>query len=120
MSNKTLSIGDSVEARCTKCRKNSTHTVLSIDEQRPVDVQCNTCSRQHKYRPPAAAKKPAARRTADPKVAECKEWQELRPSMNSAMATDYSMTTAFKVKALINHPVFGLGIVQRQAGPRHR
>jgi hypothetical protein len=36
--------------------------------------------------------------------------------MNLAKATDYSMTATYKVKALINHPVFGVGLVQRVVG----
>jgi len=114
--NTTLSAGDPIEARCTKCRKNSDHIIVTMEEEAPVKVQCKTCERQHKYRPPTAPRKPAVRRVVDPKVAERKEWELLRPSMKTAEATDYSMTSAYKVKALINHPVFGLGLVQRLAG----
>ena len=118
MQSTTLSTGDSIEARCTKCRKNTGHVVVSIADGAPVDVQCNDCNRQHKYRPPTGIAKPAARRTVNYKDAERKEWQNLRPGMNSAEAIAYSMTTTCKVKALINHPVFGLGLVQRVAGPQ--
>jgi hypothetical protein len=118
MSNSTLSTGDAIEARCTKCRKNAEHTIVSMSEAGPDQVQCSNCSRQHKYRPPTVAKKTAPRRTVDPRIAESKEWEALRPTMDSARATDYSMTTAFKVKSLMNHPVFGLGLVQRLVGPR--
>jgi hypothetical protein len=118
MPSSTFSVGDPVEARCTKCRKNGGHIIITSTENGPDMVQCDACSRQHKYRPPTAVKKPAVRRTLDPKVAECKEWEDLRPSMRSEHATAYSMTTAFKVKSLMNHPIFGLGIVQRLAGPR--
>ena len=118
MQSTTLSAGDPIEARCTKCRKNTNHIIVAMAEEVPVKVECNTCSGQHKYRPPTAPKKPAVRRTVDPKIAQQKEWQELQPGMNSKQATDYSMTTAFKVGALMNHPVFGLGIVQQLGGPR--
>ena len=117
MQSPTPAAGDPIEARCTKCRKNTDHIIVTMAEEGPVKVQCNACSRQHKYRPPTAAKKPAVRRTIDPKVSERKEWEQLRPSMDSAKASNYSMTDAYKVKALINHPVFGLGLVQRVAGP---
>ncbi len=110
--------GDPIEARCTKCRKNTDHIIITMAEEEPLKVQCNTCSRQHKYRPPTAARKPAVRRAANPQVAERKEWEVLRPGMNGDKATDYSMTEAYKVKALINHPVFGLGLVQRVVGPQ--
>lgn len=118
MQEPNLSIGDTIEARCTRCRKNTDHSVVSVNDQGAELVQCGSCERQHKYRPPTPVKKPVARRTPDPRTAECKEWAELRPTMNIAHATEYSMTTAFKLKSLMNHPVFGLGIVQRLVGPR--
>ncbi len=116
MQSTTPVAGDPIEARCTKCRKNTDHIIVTMAEEGPAKVQCNACSRQHKYRPPTAAKKPAVRRADMHKDAERKEWEALRPNMNSAAATDYSMTAAYKVRALINHPVFGLGLVQRIVG----
>lgn len=112
------SVGAAIKVRCTKCRKNTDHTIVTMIENGSVEVQCNTCNRKHKYRPPITAKKPSVRQTADPKVAERKEWAVLRPNMNSAEATNYSMGASYKVKALINHPVFGLGLVQRVVGPQ--
>ncbi|MEJ2200039.1 MAG: hypothetical protein P8X63_03350 [Desulfuromonadaceae bacterium] len=118
MKSSTLSVGAQIEARCTKCRMNTGHIIVTMSENVPDKVQCNTCNRQHKHRLPITAKKPAVRQTTDPKVAERKEWALLRPSMNSEKATDYSMTAAYKVQTLINHPVFGLGLVQRVVGPQ--
>jgi hypothetical protein len=118
MPNTTLSVGDPIEGRCTKCRKNTAHIIVSLDEENPGKVQCTVCSREHKYRPPTAARKPAVRRTVDPKEVERQEWQTLRPSMNLAKAMDYSMTSAYKVNALISHPQFGIGVVQRVVGPQ--
>ena len=116
MQTTTLSAGDPIEARCTKCRKNNEHVIISMVEENPLKVQCTICSREHKYRPPTAAKKPAVRPTTRTTNADRKEWELLRPGMNDAKATDYSMTEPYKVKALINHPTFGLGLVQRVVG----
>ncbi len=116
MQSTTLSIGDPIEARCTKCRKNTDHIIITIAEEAPVKVQCNACSRQHKYRPPTVAKKPAVRQAAKPKDADRKEWELLQPTMDSSKAKTYSMTESYKLNALINHPTFGLGIVQRIVG----
>ena len=118
MQNISYSAGDTIKARCTKCRKNTDHIIIAMTGEDPVKVQCDLCAREHKYRPPVAARKVAVRRISDPKEAERKEWESLRPGMNSAKALDYSMNEAYKVKSLINHPVFGLGLVQRVAGPR--
>jgi len=113
-----LTPGDPIEARCTKCRKITNHIVVAMKDGAPAKVQCNTCSGQHKYRSPAAPKKPAVRRTVDPKAAEQKEWASLSPDMNNEQAVAYSMDTAYKVGALINHSVFGVGIVQQVVGLR--
>jgi len=118
MQSTTLSAGDPIEARCTKCRKNTNHIVVAMTAEGPAKVQCNTCSGQHKYRSPTAVKKPAVRRTVDPKIAEKKQWDELLPTLSGKQQTDYSMTTAFKVGSLMKHPVFGLGLVQSLGGPR--
>jgi hypothetical protein len=114
----TLSSGDPIEARCTKCRKNTAHIIITMAEEGPDQVQCGTCKRQHKYRPPTAARKTALRRTVDPNATARKEWEDLRPGMDSAEATDYSMNAACKVGELIKHPVFDLGLMQRVVGPQ--
>lgn len=111
-----LVAGDPIEARCTKCRANNPHVIITMAEVVPAKVQCDICSRQHKYRPPSAPKKPAVRRVVDPKVAERKEWETLRPEMNTKDAKVYAMTGSYKVNSLINHTAFGIGLVQRIAG----
>ena len=73
-------------------------------------------TRQGNFRPPTPAKRPAAQRTTDKRDAERKEWAALRSKMNCEEARNYFMTDAYKVKELINHPLFGLGLVQRVAG----
>lgn len=118
MNEVTLSAGDPIEARCTKCKKITNHIVVAVADKVPAKVKCNTCGGEHKYRKAADPKKVTTRRSADPKDAERKEWEKLRPGMNSVQAVDYTMTTAFKIGALVNHPVFGLGVVQSIGGSR--
>ncbi len=38
--------------------------------------------------------------------------------MIEAKAKDYSMDGLFRKKDVIRHPVFGLGMVEKKAGPR--
>jgi len=118
MSKPDLVIGAAVTARCTKCRSNSEHIVLTLDEAVPVKVQCQVCNRQHKYRPPAKVKPPVVSQALQQKAAEGREWEQLRPGMDSAKAAVYSMSASYKVNSLISHPQFGLGVVQRVAGPQ--
>ncbi len=116
MQSTTLSIGDPIEGRCTKCRKNTDHIIITIVDENPGKVECQTCTRQHKYRPPTVPKKPAARQVTKPKDADRKEWESLQQKMDSSKAKTYSMTDSYKINTLIDHPVFGLGMVQRIIG----
>jgi len=109
--------GDPVEVRCTKCRKITSHALVSA-EPAPTLLQCSICNRQRKLTATVAPKKPAPRRTSDPAAEERKEWAALEPAMNRTDAATYSMTASYKLKSLINHPLFGLGQVQRVIGPK--
>ena len=110
MPSKNPTTGDPIQARCTKCRKITTHTIVTMAEDLPATVQCGKC--QHT----SAARKPVDRRVVDPKKSAREEWANLRPDMDISRAQDYCMTGAFKIKSLVNHPVFGLGLVQKLSG----
>jgi hypothetical protein len=110
MPSEKLTNGDPIQARCTKCRKITSHTIVAMGPEYPTEVQCKRC--QHT----APARKPIDRRSVDPQKAKREEWAALRPGMDSSRAADYSMTASFKVKSLVNHSLFGLGLVQRMSG----
>lgn len=118
MPNITPEVGEPIEGRCTKCRKNTGHIIVTLAEESPALVRCTACDRQHQYRPPTKAKKTTRRPAVDPREAERQEWQSLRPGMDDTRATVYSMAAPYKVRSLVSHPVFGLGLVQRVIGSR--
>lgn len=123
MSSKKLSAGDIIESQCTRCRAVMNHTIVAMMEERVVRVQCNTCNGVHNYKEKKTAKVPAGKTAAakkapsagrarkDPKAAERQEWENLRPAMQSEQALGYRMDGKYKVKDLLKHPVFGLGVV---------
>jgi hypothetical protein len=79
----------------------------------------------HNYKEAKPAKAPAGRAAApkqgaaprasrkDPGAADREEWISLRPNMQKERAKAYDMNGSYKVKDLVEHPVFGLGVVQR-------
>jgi hypothetical protein len=125
MSNKKLSAGDVIEAHCTRCRTLMNHTIVAMVGERVVRVQCNTCNGVHNYKEAKTAKVPAERSTSpkqaaaprasrkDPGAADRQAWIALRPNMQQERAIPYTMTGSYKVKDLVKHPLFGLGVVQR-------
>jgi len=115
---KELSVGGHVDSRCTKCRKITNHIIVAIKDEAPAKVQCNTCGGEHKYRPPASVKKASEKKAAIPKETGQKEWQEMRSKIEGVKAADYSMDSFFKINTVMKHPVFGLGLVEKNIGSR--
>jgi len=122
--NQQPSAGSNIETRCTSCNAVLNHTIVAMVGEKIVRVECNTCHRTHIYRAakpvkePAAAgtvvkKEPAPRKVkADPLELERAEWQRLQPDMNPEKALPYELNRPYRVRNLLLHPVFGLGVVQ--------
>jgi hypothetical protein len=130
MPSKPLSAGDIVEARCTRCRLITNHTIIAMVGGTPARVQCNTCDGVHKYRDPRpaeTAKKvtPAKKATPgtpraprkSPLDAERAEWQNLAPTLDPSRAIPYGMNQSYRVGNIMEHPLFGLGVVTAATGP---
>ena len=111
MNKKILAMNDSFQSRCTKCRKITSHTVISITEEHQPEAQCHTCNHV------SAAKKPVANRILDPHKSEREEWASLQPDMDANQAKAYSVTGSYRARSLVNHPTFGLGLVKRVTWP---
>lgn len=118
-----LSAGDTVESRCTRCRAIMNHTIVAMQGEQVVRVECNTCRGTHNYYPEKKAKTPSAgsvvrkapaagKPKVDPGAAEREEWESLRFSMDQDSAAPYDMNATYKIKKLVSHPSFGIGIVK--------
>ena len=129
MSIRKLSAGDNVESRCTRCLTVLNHTIVAMVGERVVRVECNTCHSVHNHPREKTAAKPAPRTSGmkstpvsrksgkDPGSAEREEWESLRGTMEGKPAQAYDMDGKFRANDLVEHAVFGLGIVLRVAGP---
>jgi len=117
MTEKKLAAGDPIECRCTKCRKITNHIIVALTDEKPAKVECNTCGGQHKYRSPAAPKKPSTRRAAVTQEAKDQaEWLKRETEIREAKSIPYDMQASFKVGVVIKHPSFGLGLVLAACG----
>jgi hypothetical protein len=129
MNTMKLSAGNNIEARCTRCRKVLNHTIVAMVGELVVRVECNTCHGVHNYHRGTETKATAAtapvRKTSaasgktkkDPGAADREEWESLRPAMVKEQAVAYDMNRKYRVKSLVDHPVFGLGVVKLISGP---
>ncbi len=115
MSDKQYNAGDHIDAKCTKCKDVTNHTIVAMVDDKPAKVECNTCNGIHKYRSPTAKKATAKKKTTATKAAKINkietEWEDLVQGADPETATKYSMKMSVKNGDILNHPTFGLGRV---------
>lgn len=126
---KKLSAGDYIEASCTRCRTVLNHTIVAMVGERVVRVECNTCHGVHNYTREKTAAEPVPRITTrerppvsgkarkDPGRVEREEWESLRAAMEGKVVQAYDMNGKYRTNELVEHAVFGLGIVKFVVGP---
>lgn len=120
MSEKSLSAGDYIAAKCTKCKDRTNHTIVAMVGTQVVKVQCNTCGSEHKYRAAVSPKQPSSRatRTAAPRTNKAqRDWEALLDGARPEEAVPYRMATPMREGLLILHPNFGLGQVLKCIKP---
>jgi hypothetical protein len=125
-------VGKNIDAYCLKCKLVLAHVVLFEVKDAVDRVKCKTCGAEHKYRPAAPKKKDS---TAVPrkKVLSAKKTTTTKTPVNDAPIQwdlksrnmqagtpikDYSIKGCFKVRDVINHPIFGVGFVEQVASDK--
>ncbi|MCL7487891.1 MAG: hypothetical protein M8357_06935 [Desulfobulbaceae bacterium] len=124
-SEKKIEAGNEVNSRCLKCKDVTNHTIVAIADGKIAKVVCNVCGGRHNYRPDkpqtaAAAKRKTTRAAtiASAKSAKIEaQYDDLLTGRDPSKALVYSMTDIFKEDDLLNHPVFGLGIITETVMP---
>ncbi len=119
--------GDHIDARCTRCREITNHTIIAMVAESPARVRCNTCSGDHNYRPPVLTEaspprvspaKPGRRTRVDRRwKAQQQEWRDATEKADSGVTVAYRMDRSYRVGDLVNHPTFGVGMVQQVVKP---
>lgn len=131
MSRKTPSAGDFVDARCTRCRVVTNHTIVAMVGDQIVRVVCNTCNGTHNYHAPKAAPAPRAAKAEKPAAAaraprmtaravrnaDEEEWTEATRRADPAKVLRYDMGRSYSVGHFVNHPSFGVGLVKSVTKP---
>jgi hypothetical protein len=111
----TPKVGGEVDAYCTKCRMTLAHTILAMLGAKIARVRCNTCGGDHAYRAePGTVRAGGAKpRAATPRAEKVViTWEQRLAGKDPATAKTYSAKETFAVGDLVNHPTFGLGLVE--------
>lgn len=111
-----FSVGKDVISYCNKCKLALSHTIMALkDEKTIAKVKCNTCSAEHRYKDPSAAKakkttgRGTKKKTTAVPIADL--WME---ALNNTDAKEepYSIKNNYKAGDVIDHPKFGPGVVE--------
>ncbi len=122
-----LSVGDNIDAYCLKCKLVLAHLILFKVDGVVSRVKCKTCNAEHKYRGTVpGVKKKAAERTSG--AVRAKKPATSKAAVNEAPlqwdlksrnmppetpVRNYFIKDTFKANQVINHPVFGIGFVEK-------
>lgn len=115
-------VGGDTLSFCSRCKMELAHVIVSMIDTRPAKVQCKTCKGQHNFkrgattasrsspasRIPGMAKKPVEKATV--RVAEV--WEKKMSEKKLAPMVPYNVKAKFAVGDVIQHPNFGVGIVE--------
>jgi hypothetical protein len=121
----TVKVGGDIDAWCTRCKMQLGHTVLAMVGTRAARVRCNTCQGEHNYKASGGEPKKGSwepkvdreRRLARPTVTS---WEALLAKKDLTRARRYSVKERFETDDVLDHPVFGIGLVQEVNGDKMR
>jgi hypothetical protein len=119
-------VGQDVESLCSKCG-DVWHVVVAKVGTKVAKVQCKQCGKLHRYRPtdgsPASRAAPVRRKKAagssrSKKAAEppAPTGPEVEPDMSKPIRT-YSIRELFEPGERVDHPKFGVGVVEKSPAP---
>jgi hypothetical protein len=113
--NQELAAGKEVLSYCGKCKLALAHVIVNMKSAKTIGkCECKTCKAQHNYRDPEAAKKKKAPRTPrepkKPAIPIEQQWKEALDQA-AAPARPYSMKEKFVQGEVIEHSMFGKGVV---------
>ncbi len=115
MGTATIRVGGSITSWCTRCREMRDHVIAVVEENRPKRVTCLTCDGTHLYRP----QPPRSRaRAAIANTPESTDWEDLMAVADLEKVQPYAMRRGYAAGDVVNHKVFGIGIVVREVDER--
>lgn len=105
--------GKNIESYCTKCGLNLDHTIMAMVGETIAKVRCKTCGRAHKFRNPAISPKKRTTRVQKKIGAEATAAIVWEAGLAEAKGKerDYSIALKYRVGDVVNHHIFGKGIV---------
>lgn len=112
----SVSTGRDIEALCNKCG-DVWHVIVAMVGSKIAKVQCKECGAYHRYRDPSGKSSGATsrRRSSSGAKTASKTPKQPQPTVEadtSKPIRPYSPREQYDVAERIDHPKFGIGVVQ--------
>ncbi|UCE71543.1 MAG: hypothetical protein JSU99_09690 [Nitrospiraceae bacterium] len=112
---KNCSAGEGLNAWCPRCTMQSEHTIISIIDNAPKRIKCNTCEEHHTWSAKLSGKshgqlKSTGRRERS-KEALYKTYLTRLAESDPAHSIKYTIKGNFEKDQIIEHITFGIGLV---------
>lgn len=114
-----LRVGGNVDGWCTRCKLILAHTIEVLVGSDIKRVCCNTCKGKHQHKAHEPGTKVATSktpRTSAAKAVKPNHYAALLESSHSTEAIPYSTQGHFALGNVLNHSMFGVGIVSADKG----
>jgi hypothetical protein len=110
-------VGGEIEAYCpsSRCKADTTHTIISMYEDEVRRVQCVVCGDVHAYRKPRGdAYEDVAEPPLRKRLSHKPSWEEAMARVTEselAKARPYSIRDTYEEMDVVSHPTFDVGFV---------
>jgi len=121
------SVGKEILNYCSKCDLNLSALIVSMLGAEVSKVMCKTCKTTRRYKDPkggatSPSKRKAAGKSSTPRTKRTvlsfqEVWREALETAGNPEPKPYSIRTAFDLGQVIEHPTFGVGIIQKRLHP---
>jgi hypothetical protein len=108
--------GDEIDSHCGKCKMERVHHVVALVGGTVVKVVCKTCGHQHRHKssePLPRGKTPSSgpRRSIGGANRQTQRWEDALQKRETAVRKLYSTCGSFEPGDVIEHNLFGCGVV---------
>lgn len=107
------SAGENIASHCTKCKLVLDHTIVAMDGETIAKVKCKTCGSSHKYRTAEDAKKIRVTRKKEEPARTAEVLWETCLAEAKGKERIYDMGGKYRVGDVVDHRIFGKGIVRK-------
>ena len=107
--------GQNIDSYCGKCKISLDHTIMAMEGEVISKVRCKSCGSSHKFRSPLNAQKirnPRAKKRVEESATTAILW-EAGLAEAKGKERDYSISSKYRIGDIVNHHIFGKGIVMK-------